>query len=50
MRESYARFDGALSTIREVRTIEDPAVQRVIESASALSAMVSRLMHERAAS
>lgn len=48
MREMHARLDEAQTAIREVRTMEDPAVQRLVAAASSLSEMVGRLARERA--
>jgi hypothetical protein len=46
MREIHTRLDG----IREVRTVEDPAVQRRVASAASLSETVARLTRELARS
>lgn len=47
MRETHDLLDGARSTIREVRTTDDPAVQRLVTSAWMLSERVSRLTSAR---
>ena len=48
MRETSAQIESARIAIREVRTVQDPAVQRLVASAAALSATVGRLARERA--
>ncbi len=47
MREIHARLDEAQTAIREMRTVQDPAVQRLVASAAMLSEMVARLSRER---
>jgi hypothetical protein len=47
MHTMQIQLDEAQAAIREVRTMEDPAVQRLVASASALSDTVTRLVLER---
>ena len=48
MHETRTRLEEAQLAIREVRTAEDPAVQRLIASVVTLADMVDRLARERA--
>ena len=47
MHETRTRLAEAQLAIREVRTMEDPAVQRLIASAATLADMVDRIARER---
>lgn len=48
MRELHPRSIDAQTAIREVRTVEGPALRRVVASVTALSETVGRLTREPA--